>query len=431
MSGTTVRRTSPGDALLVACVQPGADSTPSDAIAEPARDVRSEWTTTVRSAQWHGVAPRLARSLVVNDVTGVIPRDVDAELQSGYFATMARNLALRRELGRLADELRGHQIDVMVLKGAALVPLVHHDPGVRPMDDLDLLVHRDDLTRAEQIVKAAGYRSSGKTPGTAQPDDDHHHLPSLVRDDGTFAVELHHKLGSSGSPPDFDVTGVWARAVPFDTGDTTCLRPSDEDLLAHVCLHFLVDRVRLFSRRALRQVCDIGAIVAAFRDRLDWDRVTADADEHAYAPALALALGTTAAVVDTPLPNHVLAKLAPAPVVPDATETVRRRVLRDPAWTVLERFTARQPSVLHLLPPNPRRWSGDADAPPPPTAGLVEGYEEWLTASSRILRHPAEVAAERRFAAQLQALVFPRGLPDGSRSQRRLRRQVQARLTAR
>jgi hypothetical protein len=428
--GAVARRASPGEALLVACVQPGADTAPSDAVAELGREVRSEWTATMRSAQWHGVAPRLARSTVVNELTDVVPRDVDGQLQADYFATMARNLARRRELGRLADELRRHQIDVMVLKGAALVPLVHHDPGVRPMDDLDLLVHPDDLPHAEQVVQAAGYRSSDTTPATAQPDDDHHHLPSLVRDDGTFTVELHHKLGSSGSPPDFDVAGVWARALPFDAGDTTCLRPSDEDLLAHVGLHFLIDRVRLFSRRALRQVCDISAILAAFRDTLDWDRVIADADERGYAPALALALGTAIAVADAPLPDHVLAKLAPAPVVPDAAETVRRRVLRDPAWMVLERFTSRQPSVLHLLPPNPGRWSSAADAPPP-TAGRMEGYEEWLAASSRILRHPAEVAAERRFAAQLQGLVFPRGLPDGSRSRRRLRRQVQARLAAR
>ena len=428
MTGSTVRHPSPGEALLVACVQPAAANRPSDAVADLARDVQLEWTPTVSLAHWHGVGPRLARSLVINEVTGAIPRDVDDGLQSGYFATMARNLALRRELERIVDELHRHQIDVMVLKGAALVPLVHHDPGVRPMDDLDLLVHHDDLERADKVVKAAGYRSSDKTPATAHDDEEHHHLPSLVRSDGAISVELHHKLGSSGSPPDFDVAGVWARAVPFAAGDATCLRPSDEDLLTHLCLHFLVDRVRLFSRRALRQVCDIGATIDACSETLDWDRLVGDAADRGYAVALALALGTTAAIVHTPLPDDVVARLAPDGPSPHGPEMVHRRVLRDPDWTSLERLTARQPSVLHLLPPNPRRWSS-TDAPRP-TATRAEGYTEWLAASARILRRKDEVAAERRFASELQALVFPRGLPDGSRSRRPLRRRVQTRLAA-
>jgi hypothetical protein len=430
VTASTPTRRSPGEALIVACVQPATTIAPSPALVDLAADPRMEWARTIGLAHWHGVSPRLARALVVNHLDAELPHDLDDQLQSGYFTTMARNLALRRELGRVVDELRRHQVDVMVLKGAALVPIVHRDPGVRPMDDLDLLVHREDLALAEKVVTAAGYQSSGKAPATADDDDEsYHHLPSLVRADGTVTIELHHKLGSSGSPPDFDVTGVWARAVRFDAGDATCLRPSDEDLLAHVCLHFLVDRVRLFSRRALRQICDIGAAVDAFSATLDWDRLTADASERRYGAALALALGTAAMVVDMRLPDDVLTNLAPRDVVPSAAEVGRRRVLRDRAWTTLEQLTSRQPSVLHLLPPNPARWSLDDEAQRP-AAGLAEGYADWLVAASRILRRPGEVGAERRFAAQLQALVFPRGLPDGSRARRPLRRELQARLSA-
>jgi hypothetical protein len=422
-------RSSPGEALLVACVQPGAATTPSPALADLAADPAVEWTPTIGLARWHGVAPRLARALAVNGLDAAVPREVDEELQAGYFATMARNLSLRRELGRVVAELNHHAIDVMALKGAALVPAVHRDPGVRPMDDLDLLVRRDDLDRAEKVLTAAGYQPAEKAPPVALDDEDHHHRPPLVRADGEVTIELHHKLGSSGSPPDFDVTGIWARAVPFDVGDATCLRPSDEDLLVHLCLHFLVDRVRLFSRRALRQLCDVGATLDACSGALDWDRLTAEAAERRYGAALAVALGTAALIVDAHLPEDLLARLAPGRVVPDPVEMARRRVLRDPDWASLERLTTRQPSVLHLLPPNPARWS-QRDEAPRPAEGRAEGYADWLAASSRILRRPREVAAERRFAAQLQALVFPRGLPDGSGARRSLRRRVQARLAA-
>jgi hypothetical protein len=241
-------------------------------------------------------------------------------------------------------------------------------------------------------------------------------------------IELHQKLGDSGSPLDFDIAGLWARAVTCTLGEVTCLRPSNEDLLAHVCLHFLVDRVRLFSRRALGQLCDVAAILDAFADTIEWDTLTADAVARGYSRALALALGTAGAVLDVRPSDETLADLAPDAVhAPDVAGTVSRRVLRDPAWTTLEGLTSRQPSVLHLLPPNPRRWlTRHAETPPP--FGMLDGYARWTGASTRIFLRPAEVSSEQRFAADLQALVYPYGLPDGSRSRRRLRHHLQARL---
>ena len=50
-----------------------------------------------------------------------------------------------------------------------------------------------------------------------------------------------------------------------------------------------------------------------------------------------------------------------------------------------------------------------------PPFGMLEGYASWTSASARILRRPSEVAAERRFATELQTLVFPYGLPNGNR----------------
>lgn len=432
-AGTTVPR-SPSEALLIACARPAAATEPSREVMDLVGDPDVLWTSTATLAVWQGVAPRLARSLVVSGVATGVPHGVGEGLQSAYLTTMARNLALRCELERVVRELHRHHIDVMLLKGAAMVPGVHRDPGVRPMDDLDLLVHRDDLALADRVVRELGYLPSDSPPatiplhGSSSADSAPHHLAALVRADGTVTIELHHKLGDSGSPLDFDVAGLWARAVPCTVGGVTCLRPSDEDLLAHVGLHFLVDRARLFSRRALGQLCDLAAILDTFADTLDWDTLTRDAVARGYSRALALALATATAVLDAGSSDDALAALAPNSVyVPNVADTVARRVLRDSAWTTLERLTSRQPSVLHLLPPNPRRWRPRVAEIRPPF-GVLDGYARWTGASTRILLHPRDIADERRFAADLQALVYPHGLPDGSRSRRRFRRRVQARL---
>jgi hypothetical protein len=425
---------SPTEALLIESARPRAATDATREIVDLARDREPQWAPTVTLATWHGLAPRLARSLVVSGATQSVPRDVDERLQSAYLATMARNLFLRSELQRVVEELRRRDVEVLLLKGAALVPLVHRDPGVRPMEDLDLLVRREDVARADEVIRSLGYVASASPPvadtghGSDRLRFEPHHLPALVRPDGRATIELHHKLGSSGSASDFDAAGLWARAVPCSAGAIPCSRPSDEDLLAHLCLHFLVDRVRLFSRRALGQLCDIAAVVDCFADTLDWERLGRDAGDRGNSRALALALGTVVEVLGARVPEAVRSTLASrAGPVPDAADVVTRRVLRDPAWTTLERITSRQPSVFHLLPPNPRRWQLAVDATRPPF-GMVEGYARWTGASMRIVVRPAEVAAERRFAAALQNVVYPRGLPDGSTSHRRLRRSLQARL---
>lgn len=421
MAKTRVPR-SLGEALLLACVRPAAVTDPSPEVADLAANLDVRWPQTVRLARWQGVAPRLARSLVVSGVAADVPKSVGEELQSEYFTTMARSLVLHRELGRVVDELRRHDIDVMLLKGAALVPVVHRDPGVRPMDDLDLLVHREDLAKADRVIRNLGYVPSASAPvaltlpGSDGVDPLPHHLAALVRADGGVTIELHHKLGDSYSPLDFDAEGLWDRAVPCIAGEVTCLRPSNEDLLAHVCLHFLVDRVRLFSRRALAQLADIAAILDTFADTLEWDTLARDAVTRGYTSALRLALSTVAAALDARPPDTALAALTQYSVhAPDVGDTVARRVIRHSSWTTLEQLTSRQPSVRHLLPPNPKRWRpGLMESRPP--CGMLDGYARWTSASTHILLHPGEAAAERRFAAELESLVYPYGLPNGSRS---------------
>jgi hypothetical protein len=432
-AGSSVPR-GPEEALLVACARPAAATDASPELAALAADPRVHWPATGAAAVWQGVAPRLARSLVVNDATSAVTPVVEQRLQSAYFSTMARNLALRSELERVVAELHRHGVEVVLLKGAALVPLVHRDPGVRPMEDLDLLVRRDDLARADGAIRSLGYRAAPSAPvadtghGASRVEFEPHHLPPLVRADGTVTIELHHRLGSSGSVLDFDVAGLWERVVPCAAGAIECARPSDEDLLVHLCLHFLVDRVRLFSRRALGQLSDVAATIDAFADTIDWDRLVRDATDRGYAGALALVLGAVAAVPGAAVPGAVCSTLASrAEPLPDAADFVTRRVLRDSRWTTLERMTSRQPSVLHLLPPNPRRWRPH-DGAPKPAFGMLDGYERWAGASARLLARPAELVAERRFAAALQTLAYPHGLPDGSTSHRRLRRTLQARL---
>ena len=96
----------------------------------------------------------------------------DSPLQTGtgdlacaYHETAAGNLFLLRELAHVLAALGDLADRVLVLPGAALLPL-YPDLGCRPMDDVDLLVAPDHGAAVRRVLRAAGMRSPRRHPNT-------------------------------------------------------------------------------------------------------------------------------------------------------------------------------------------------------------------------------------------------------------------------
>jgi len=85
------------------------------------------------------------------------------------------------------------EIDVILLKGAALARTVYPQPGLRPMRDLDILVHIEDLTSSWEVCQGLGFCSESALLPSAMSVAHHHHLPALERQlEGlTVSLEIH------------------------------------------------------------------------------------------------------------------------------------------------------------------------------------------------------------------------------------------------
>ncbi len=51
-------------------------------------------------------------------------------------------------------------VKVIVLKGTSLATNLYPDIGLRPMGDIDLLVHKSQFRSAIQLVQSIGYRDT-------------------------------------------------------------------------------------------------------------------------------------------------------------------------------------------------------------------------------------------------------------------------------
>ena len=91
----------------------------------------------------------------------VLPQPVEATLQSAYRGTAGWNFAALQELGSILETLAASGIELLVMPGAALLPL-YPDPGCRPMDDIDVLVEPGAESRVKEALRGCGFVSPAR-----------------------------------------------------------------------------------------------------------------------------------------------------------------------------------------------------------------------------------------------------------------------------
>lgn len=134
------------------------------------------------------------------------------------------------KVGRKAiDALQGAGLELLALKGGALVSSAYQRPGARPMIDLDLAVRPADVATAVEALQRAGFSSPSENPARALRV---HHSIGFV-DQADHEIDLHRgMLWRAGLDQDF-----WKRAVPVEVAGARVLTLCPADQLLHVCVH--------------------------------------------------------------------------------------------------------------------------------------------------------------------------------------------------
>lgn len=314
---------SPEFRALVDAVRPGP-SQPEETAALVRAGLR--WAELLRLAAHHRVEPLLHRSLCQQCVRPLVPEPALDSLAATYVDHGRRNLCRFARLRSVAALLDATDIPVVLLKGAALVPLVYRDMALRPMNDIDVLVRSGDAGRAIAVLEDAGFRRRRCVCCPEGGSRRHPPQDALVDDDGV-AVDVH-----DGLPFDWDVDGLWDRARSAHVGGRSYLVPSPEDLLVHVVLHFFRDRGR-GSANALAQLADIAHLMAGAAGAVDWPWLANEVREHDLGPAWPLTLLAVERLLRADVPPVALARTGGGAGVPAATveRFVAQRVLRSEA----------------------------------------------------------------------------------------------------
>lgn len=294
-----------------------------------------DWEYLLRTARRHGVAPLLYRRLE-SACPEAVPEDVIGSLRDHFRANSARNLLLTGELLRLLEAFGARGIPTVPYKGPVLAASAYGNLALREFIDLDILVHREDVAKAREVLVSMGYRARYRlTRAQEEAFLRSKYEHPFTREDGKVVVEIHWELAERHFLS-FNNERLWGALEPVALGGKDVPTFSPEDTLLILCVH---GAQHAWER--LGWICDVAELIRVRQEDMRWDEVMAQASALGGERMLFLGLC---------LASDLLGVTAP--------ERVAQRVWADPTVKVLAERTREQLFWETARP-----------------AGLLEGYE--------------------------------------------------------
>lgn len=247
------------------------------------RGAAVDWSTVERRATAHKVAALLAARLAASGLDGGLDQRLRQRLDAARADAVRRGQAAERTLAALGEAFGAAGVPFFIVKGSALAHRVYGDPHLRRFADVDVVVRRADVDRAEAALRAMAYRPGGfeSILGLSlKPDDPRHaRAVTLVRGfEGRelaaytwyapsaelLSVDLHWHV----SPWRLRVgeEAVWAATEPLAIGGTTARTLAPPATLIHLVAHATTS---LFNGFRLLHLCDVAWAARRFADQAD------------------------------------------------------------------------------------------------------------------------------------------------------------------
>lgn len=288
-------------------------------LASDSRQPTADWNEIAELAVRQGVAPLLFKHIKTSNTKADVPDTAWKRLRMAYFASAEWDRRLYRDLQTVIRCLRTRGIKVIVLKGAFLAEAVYGDAALRPMGDLDLMVRRAELPKAQTALLNAG---SVLQEATCKASRRRRSMGLWLS--GGVAVDLHWTIVSASGSLSIDPDGLWARARPARIAAVNVLALSPEDLLLHLCVHAsFKDRFG----NGLRHLCDITETIRCYQPEMDWEQVAERAREWGASRYVGLSLVLALELLGAAVPNGVLEQLVPGGLDPRVLDVAKECVL--------------------------------------------------------------------------------------------------------
>ena len=168
----------------------------------------------------------------------IVPDDILLKMKKFYLANVARTIRFEEDLIKIKSIFDNAQIPYMLIKGISLSRILYNDPALRISSDMDVIIQRSDLHKADSELLKHDYLCATRN------DSRKYQYFRRVTHQWTYSsphrrnfLELHTKYGPLSRSVTIGNDNIWQRIQHLDLNGNSFSVMSAEDLLLFLVLH--------------------------------------------------------------------------------------------------------------------------------------------------------------------------------------------------
>jgi hypothetical protein len=277
------------------------------------------WEEVIRLANGHGVLPLISWWLT-QAFSEKIPASMRTELKSRFLKNSQRNLLLTGELIRLLRQFESENIPNLAYKGPVLASSIYENPNLRLIRDLDILVPKQYLQQAKNVLLSYGYRPYASF---SKPREKIHletwYEYGFIHPIRRLFIDLHWEIDRFF--PMSKMASVWWQnpyRIMIQEKEVRTFSP--EILLLVLCLHGAKDT---WDRLSL--ICDISELLRK-EQQINWDRVIQYAEQGRVKRQLWVGLFLAHSILGANIPKELIRQIGQEDAVTQLTHEALNRL---------------------------------------------------------------------------------------------------------
>ncbi|MBN1848685.1 MAG: nucleotidyltransferase family protein [Deltaproteobacteria bacterium] len=225
-----------------------------------------DWQKVIRIAEQNDILSLFFYNIKQICHESAFPSDVFKDLSKRYHAINYQNIRYLQELKEIMILLGNAGIDAIALKGASLIESVWENAALRQMADIDILIRKQDISKAEQLLSDSGYVAHEGYRPKEWYREHHFHVAPYLHPKRKIPIEIHHNFISADSRIHLDMDQVWRHAEINTNREISTKRLSREDMFIHLCLH-----IHSTCVGTIKYLSDIARFLKYYKGNIDWD----------------------------------------------------------------------------------------------------------------------------------------------------------------
>lgn len=274
-----------------------------------------DWNYIIDYSIKQGISPLFYWNLKKISNGKDVPPEVMKSLEKMYYSNLARNMLLYDELSKILTAFQKAGIDTIVLKGAFLAEEIYKNIGLRPMNDIDLLIKEEDLQKAKKKLTELKYSATSisQTKFHEQFQTLLDNELEFIHHDKKISIDIHWDIQSPQIPYKTDINKFWDNTKPVKITGIETLTFAPENILQHLCLH--LDKHINVSHsplaRPLRDYCDIAEVTNHYKDTINWRYLLQSSKDYGIEEPIFQGLFIAKEYFGAFIPENILSEFEP------------------------------------------------------------------------------------------------------------------------